>query len=189
MILTCCLPKVKCAPVIKTLALFLLWKNLPNKFSFHCVRGKGKREASQLGQKPHMLKAQYLLLCWVSPVQHQPPTLFSIYSLVVPQTGCWKRRKADRCCFSGFRVLGATGSMRFRYHRCFSTWAKMVRLQRETELHYGQRHEIRDGAVRASQSCYIELNKSMDWSCALHKNLGFILFSLSENWLNSILSP
>lgn len=50
MILACCWSKVKYAPTVKTLALFLLWKNLPNKFPFHCVRGK----SSQLGQKaPH----------------------------------------------------------------------------------------------------------------------------------------
>lgn len=54
MILTHCWPKVKCTPIVKTFALFLLWKNLPNKFPFYCVRGKWKREASQLGQKaPH----------------------------------------------------------------------------------------------------------------------------------------
>ena len=64
----------------------------------------------------------------------------------------------------------------------------MVRLQRETELHYGQGHEIRDGAVWASQRRCLGLNKSIDRSHALHKNLGFILFSLSENRLNSILS-
>lgn len=105
-------------------------------------------------------------------ISHQ--ALFSIYSLVVPQTGCWKRRKADRCCFSGFRVLGATGSMRFKYHRCFSTRAKMIKLQQETEPHFGQRHEIRDGMVWASWSCYWSLNRSIDWSCPLHKNLGFL---------------
>lgn len=112
-------------------------------------------------------------------ISHQ--ALFSIYSLVAPQTGCWKRRKADRCCFSGFRVLGATSSTRFKYHRCFSTWAKMVKLQQETEPHYGQRHEIRDGVAWASQSCFLGLNKSVDWSHLLHQNLGFLsIFFIRE---------
>lgn len=117
----------------------------------------------------------------VSPVQHEPPALFSIYSPVVPQTGCWKRRKADRCCFSGFRVLGATGSTRFKYHRCFSTYAKMVKLQQETNTHFGQRCEIRDGVVWASWSCYLGLSKSTDSSRPLHRKLSFFpIFFIRE---------
>lgn len=51
MILTSCSPKVKCAATVETPTLSLPWRNLPNKFPFHCVREKGKREAGQLGQE------------------------------------------------------------------------------------------------------------------------------------------
>lgn len=96
-----------------------------------------KDKPASLVRTPCMLKVQCLLLCRLSDscISHQ--ILFRIGSQVTPQAGCRKRRKAERCCFVGVRVLGATGATRLKYHRCFSAWVKMVKLQGETEPHYG----------------------------------------------------
>lgn len=57
----------------------------------------------------------------------------------------------------------------------------MVKLLQETEPHYGQRHEIRDGVVWVSGSCFLGLNKPVDWSHPLHGNLGFLsIFFIRE---------
>lgn len=151
MTLTCRRPKGKHAPTPRLPHCFSCGRNLSSKFRFLCVRGRGKRGTSPLAHKASHAEGLVFTALLGTPcsgTSHQ--ALHSICSRVVPQTGYRKREKADRCCFSAFRVLVATGATRFEYHRCFPTGAKMVKLEGETEPQYAQRREIRGGAVWAS---------------------------------------